>query len=26
MEKIARETADERNEAWLNRRKRPVGS
>jgi integrase/recombinase XerD len=26
MEKIARETADERNEAWLSRRKRAVGS
>ena len=26
MEKIARETADKRNEAWLNRRKRAVGS
>jgi len=26
MEKIARETTDERNEAWLNRRKRAAGS
>jgi site-specific recombinase XerD len=26
MEKITRETADKRNEAWLNRRKRAVGS